>query len=213
MLDVAKFKDDYQRICEEVELTEVLISGGEPMLYWSKIKECLQFIKQGVVVHTMGVNLNQIDEKVHVSLSRHHWDHAVNEEILGHRLPIGYLHDYPYRPYLNLACNIIKGYVDNPADMRRVLDLAVEENVQFVGFVGLLPVNQFCLDRGMPPPVLEGDDIMAYRNFQYEDSCSCANFVYEKDGKVMPFYSRRCLCLGQGAAGRIVYKNGQIVPW
>ena len=213
VLDMVKFKDDYQKMNEQVKITEVLFTGGEPMLYWKKVKECLGFIKQSAVIHTMGINLHQIDEPVHVSLSRHHWNHELNEEIIGAKLPKDYLTSYPTKHAMNFACNIIKGYVDNPADMRRVLDLAMDEGVKFVGFIGLLPVNDFCKENGTPPPELVGEDILKYRTFAYEDSCTCANYCYQRDGQVLPFYNRRCLSLGQGAAGRIVYKNGGITSW
>ena len=45
LLDVDKFKRDYEEISAKVSIDEVYFTGGEPMLYWSRIKECLKVIK------------------------------------------------------------------------------------------------------------------------------------------------------------------------
>ena len=91
LLDVEKFKRDYEVINAAVRLDEVYFTGGEPMLYWKLIKECIKVIKQPVLINTMGLFLHRIDEPVAISLSRHHWDHDINNEILGMHLPKDYL--------------------------------------------------------------------------------------------------------------------------
>ena len=212
VLDVEKFKRDYEAIRSQVTIGNVFFTGGEPTLYWNKIKECLSVIDAPVTVHTMGIHLDQIDSPVNVSLSRHHWDHAVNEEILGTKLPKNYLDSFPMKSRTNLACNIIKGYVDNETDMSKVLDLSMEHGFPLVAFVGLMPINDYSKEFGTPIPKLAGEDSLKYRTFAYGKSCVCGNFCYHKDGKFQLYYTRHNTCPSVNRGGRIVYKNG-VQPW
>jgi organic radical activating enzyme len=212
LLDVDQFKRDYEVMRTQCTIGHVYFTGGEPTLYWDKIKECLGFIDVEATIHTMGFNLKQIDVPVNVSLSRHHWDHAINEKILGVKLPLDYLDDFPMKKRTNLACNIIKGYVDNATDMAKVLDLSIEHEFPLVSFIGLMPINGYSREHGLRIPTLPSDDAIKYRQFSFQHSCSCSNFCYHKDGKFQQYYIRHNTCPDNNRGGRIVYKNG-VQPW
>lgn len=212
-LDVEKFKRDFIEIEKKCTIDEVFFTGGEPTLYWDKIKECLTVIKQKVTIHTMGMFLDRIDVPINVSLSRHHWDHEENERILGVKLPKNYLSRFKYLDKTNLACNIIKGHVDNEIDMRRVLDLAMDNGIPLVGFIGLMPINDYSKDNGIRIPQFTGNDVLPYRAFCYKKgSCQCSNYCYHRDSKFQLFYFRHNTCPSDNHGGRILYKNG-IQPW
>ena len=212
-LDVEKFKRDYELINKQCVLDDVYFTGGEPMIYWDKIKECISVIEQRVTINTMGLNLDHIDIPVNVSLSRHHWDHATNEQILGVKLPIDYIKRFHYKKKMNLACNIIKDYVDDEEDMRKMLDFAMDNKIPLVSFVGLMPLNDYSKEFGVQVPKITGDDILPYREFNYQNNtCHCANFCYHKNGNFQLFYTRHNQCPSDNHGGRLIYRNG-IQPW
>ena len=212
-LDVEKFRRDYEAINAAVTLDEVYLTGGEPTLFWDKIKECLAFIKQPVTINTMGLYLDRIDEPVGISLSRHHWEHEVNESILGIKIPKDYIEKFPYKERMNISCNLIKGQVEDEAGMRKMLDFSMDNDIGTTGFVALLPVNEYSIGNVVPIPHLTGDDVLTYREFNYPTgTCSCSNFCYSRGAKTHRFYVKRNLCPTENRGGRIMYRNG-IQPW
>lgn len=214
-LDVEKFKRDYDVINSTVQLDEIYFTGGEPLLYWDRIKECLKVIKQRVLINTSGLFLERVDEKVAISLSRHHWDHDVNNEILGVKLDAGYIDRFPieYRQSSNVSTNIIRGYVDDADKMRRMLDFAMDNEFPVSGFVGLMPATDYAKEATLPIPALEGDDIINYRKFKWKSGmCSCSNSLYIREGEVQRFYIKENLDPSENKGGRIFYRNG-IMPW
>lgn len=212
LLDVDKFKRDYEIMKGQCTIGHVYFTGGEPLLYWDKIKECLGVIEEQVTIHTMGMNLDRIDMPVNVSLSRHHWDHKVNEEILGIKLPVDYIEKFSLKRLSNLACNIIKGYVDNKDDMCKVLDFSIEHGFPLVSFVGLMPINEYSRANGLAIPSLAAEDSINYRKFKFQHSCECGNHCYHRDGKFQFYYIRHNTDPDNNRGGRIVYKNG-VQPW
>ena len=214
-LDVEKFKQDYKEIIKKCHISDVYFTGGEPMLYWKKIKECLSVIGDiRCTVHTTGVNLDQIDMPVNLSISRHHWDHEINERIIGTKFPNTYLDNFPFKERANISCNIIKGFVDNIEDMKRVLDFSMKTGFGFVAFIGLMPLNNYSKEFGREIPTPECVDILKYKEYSYKNSvaCRCANYCYHKNGEFLLFYTRHNQCPNENHGGRIVYKNG-IQPW
>lgn len=217
LLDVERFKRDYEEINRKCEIDHVYFTGGEPTLHWKKVKECFKVIQQPCTMHTMGWGLGEVDEDIGVSLSRHHWDHERNNQIIGYNLPTDYITGFYNKRFINFACNIIKGEVDNPEDMKKVLDLAIKSGVNVVAFVGLMNINPYCLSHSLSVPTIECPEILKYNNFTYFNQqgtavCNCNNYCYHKDGKFVYFYSRHNSCPSENMGGRIVYKNG-IQPW
>jgi molybdenum cofactor biosynthesis enzyme MoaA len=215
LLDVEKFKHDYEVINSTIKLNEVYFTGGEPTLYWDRIKECMKVIKQPVLINTMGLFLERIDEPCSISLSRHHWDHEINEEILGIKLPKDYLTKFPmdWRDGSNVTTNVIKGYVDTPEKMRKMMDFAMDNGFPLSGFVGLMPATQYAKEHRLLIPTMEGDDIMTYRENKYnKGTCMCSNLLYNRNGELHRFYVKQNFCPTENRGGRIFYRNG-IQPW
>lgn len=213
LLNVDKFKDDFAEITSKVTVDEVYFTGGEPMLHWDMIRECLKVIKCPALINTMGLNLHKIDMPVAISLSRHHWEHDINNEILGVRHKPTYLDSFPmeYRERSNITTNIIKGYVDSADKMRRMMDFAMENGFPLSGFVGLMPATEYAKEAHVPIPELEGDDINTYRKFRWKSGmCSCQNSFYIKDGQLHRFYIKENLDPTENKGGRIFYRNGII---
>lgn len=213
LLDTEKFKRDFEEISSKVTIDEIYFTGGEPMLHWDKIKECLKVIKCQVLINTMGLNLHKIDQKVYISLSRHHWDHDTNNEILGIKHKPDYISKFP-KEYLvgsNISTNIIKGYVDTADKMRKMMDFAMDNGFPLSGFVGLMPATQYAKDAYLEIPELSGDDIINYRKFKWKSGmCSCSNSLYMREGELQRFYVKENLDPTENKGGRIFYRNGII---
>ena len=209
-LDVEKFKRDYVEMTKTVKIDNVFFTGGEPMLYWDKIKECMSVIDAHCIVHTTGINLEQIDVPVELSVSRHHWDHKINAEILGMDHPTDYLQRFKFKDQLHLACNLIRSYVDDVEDIKKYLDFALDNDIPLVGFIGLMPINDYSRENGVQVPMFNDVDILPYSSFAFrETACRCANYCYtDGRGRVQPFYTRHNQCPNINRGGRIIYKNG-----
>lgn len=210
-LDPKKFIDDYQEITSKVYVDEVYFTGGEPMLYWNLIKQCMSVIKSPTLINTMGLNLHKIDEQVGISLSRHHWEHDTNNEILGVRHRPDYIDKLPkeLRERSNVTTNIIRGYVDDEHKMRRMMEFAMDNGIPLSGFVGLMPATQYAKDSYLPVPKLQGDDIVGYKTFKWKSGmCSCSNSLYVRNGELQRFYIKENLDPTENKGGRIFYRNG-----
>jgi pyruvate-formate lyase-activating enzyme len=209
-LDPKKFIDDFQEITSKVAVDEVYFTGGEPMLHWDLIKQCLPVIKCPALINTMGLNLHKIDELVSISLSRHHWDHDINNQILGVKHTPEYVRRFAGPKHgSNVTTNIIKGYVDTADKMRKMMDWAMDNGFPLSGFVGLMDATQYATDYKMPIPKLEGDDIHGYRKFKWKSGmCSCSNSLYIRNGELQRFYIKENLDPTENKGGRIFYRNG-----
>jgi hypothetical protein len=216
LLDPKKFIDDFQEITSKVAVDEVYFTGGEPMLHWNLIRECLSSIKCPALINTMGLNLHKIDVPVAISLSRHHWDHDENNAILQIKHKPDYLglDKFPaeYRERSNVSTNIVKGYVDTADKMRKMMDFAMDNGFPLSGFVRLMPATQYAKDNTIDIPVLEGPDIIGgYRKFQWKSGmCSCSNSLYVRNGELQRFYCKANLDPTENKGGRIFYRNGII---
>jgi hypothetical protein len=214
-LDPKKFVDDFQEITSKVLVDEVYFTGGEPMLHWDLIKQCLGAIKCPALINTMGLNLHKIDVPVAISLSRHHWEHDINNQILGvkHKPDYISLDKFPsaYRERSNVTTNIIKGYVDTADKMRKMMDWAMDNGFPLSGFVGLMDATEYATANKMPIPELEGPDIQGYRKFKWKSGmCSCSNSLYIRNGELQRFYVKENLDPTENKGGRIFYRNGII---
>ena len=212
-LDPKKFIDDFQELTSKIKIDEVYFTGGEPMLHWDLIRECLSVIKCPALINTMGLTLDKIDVPVSISLSRHHWDHDINNQILGIRHKPDYVSKFPaaYLNGSNVTTNIIKDYVDTAEKMRKMMDWAMDNGFPLSGFVGLMPATQYAKDARLPIPKLEGEDILGYRKFKWKSGmCSCSNSLYIRNGELQRFYIKENLDPTENKGGRIFYRNGII---
>lgn len=210
-LDVEQFKRDYVEMTKTITIANVFFTGGEPMLHWDKIKECMSVITGArCTIHTTGINLEQIDVPVEISVSRHHWDQQINAEILGINHPTDYLQRCKFRDQLHLACNLIRGYVDDVADIKQYLDFAIDTGIPLVGFIGLMPINDYSRENGVHIPTFDDVDILPYKSYAFRETvCRCANYCYtDARGRIQPFYTRHNQCPNINQGGRIIYKNG-----
>ena len=118
---------------------------------------------------------------------------------------------------LHLSCNLIKGYIDNDKEIKNYLEKSAEIGVEDVGFVSLMPINNYCKEKS-----IDFSDIdFKYNNRfivnQYFDRvkdgkciCKCRNYLYlAKNGHVVTVYSRYYVD-NSCNDGAIVYMDNQL---
>lgn len=197
-------------IIDEIEKNEITvnklnITGGEPSIApHTKILSLLESIPDYIHVHlnTNGVSdesrdLMKLDRWNSISMSVHHYSIPKIMEIYGiKKLPINYLNFNEIDlSKVNFSCNLIKRYIDSYKEILQFCESARKMKIKRVGFVGLMPVNQYSKENNirfhhLPIPKEDLDN-----NWVWEGSlcrakiCNCRNYKY----KGMEVYFRETL--------------------
>lgn len=181
------------------------ITGGEPSLVPDRVKAILKMMEtkdfKGIHVH---LNTNGLtsqsqalmrEERIDsTSVSLHHCDSNKLSDIYGITITDEALQfDGIDMMKVNASCNLIKGYVDSRIEAHRMMDFCIDKGFTRLGFVGLMPVNDYCKQRVVPLDVLHLDEIshcyFTESNNRGTD-CKCSNYLYNKDAKVLDIYMR-----------------------
>lgn len=129
-----------------------------------------------------------------ISVSLHHYDYRCLSEIYDTAIPVKSLcFDGIDRMKVNASCNLIKGYIDRTEEAHRMMDFCLERGIPRLGFVGLMPVNDYCRRHLVPLNVLRLEDIphcyfTEARN--QGNDCQCSNFLYNSHLRVLDIYMR-----------------------
>jgi pyruvate-formate lyase-activating enzyme len=186
----------YQQVLHEVKskikINKISFTGGEPTLNFDQFKHIYQLTAQEVasafVINTNGYQLKRIfeDDEImkridSISLSRHHYNDQLNNEILGFEAPtIQQIKKLPQNHLFNLTCNLIKGYIDSKAEIYRYLEHAANLGIDYVGLVSLMPINDYCKQEYIDFESLDlvGERFKLMREQNFEDYCKCYNYLY-----------------------------------
>jgi len=208
--DIDKYKEILEYIVSKVRLKRFNFTGGEPTLNYDKFKEVFDvtdsILKKDteLTINTNGLNLRKLSEDKDIvnrvdclSLSRHHYDDDKNDEIFGVNIidneEIKDIQSKIKRKsILNLTCNLINGYIDNSEDVKKYLDIYSSFGIQIVGFVSLMPINDFCNENFVDFNKLGLRDklFIKTKDYTYKDICKCNNYLYisEYSGEVVRVY-------------------------
>ena len=197
-------------IIEEIERNEITvnklnITGGEPSIApHIKILSLLESIPDYIHVHlnTNGVSdesrdLMKLDRWNSISMSVHHYSIPKIMEIYGiKKLPINYLNFNEIDlSKVNFSCNLIKGYIDSYKEILQFCKSARKMKIKRVGFVGLMPVNQYSKENNirfhhLPIPKEDLDNDWVWEGSLCRSKiCNCRNYKY----KGMEVYFRETL--------------------
>jgi len=96
---------------------------------------------------------------------------------------------------LNLSCNLIKGYIDNEKEVFRYLDESSKIDVRWVGFVTLIPLNNYCEENQVKFEDfdLKNERFVFTKHWKFGNKCQCYGWVYiPKDlGDPIRAYNKR----------------------
>ena len=206
-----------------ITISDIHITGGEPTLDFDNFVEILKIIKEKsrkwskVTVNTNGINLNRMGYLINtrllncIALSRHAIDDKENEEIFK-TSDIPQLEDIRQfngdnKRGLHLSCNLINGHIDSQEKVKDYLEMAADLGVFDVGFIGLMPKNEYCKQQFVDFRQLDIENIpnvmktMTHINRDGsiikdgkpagEILCTCQNYLYKSsDNRLVSFYHR-----------------------
>lgn len=224
-LDLDKLEIVLKELKNKKMLNRISITGGEPLLYIDRLNNILNKVFEvipdaRVTINTNGINFSEIKkldslsklEGIHIS--RHHWDDKINDQIFGVKTAknedIKSLYDsVDNKKLIRLNCLLIKDYIDCKDQVRKYLEKASKIGVFRVGFVSLMPTNQYCKDKYINFNDIFNDlDSDFLRTNHYYDSniCECCNGIYlSKDGDLVEYYARMTKELNCDYMRQLVY--------
>lgn len=227
-VDTNIFKRYFAELLTKCVVTTVHFTGGEPSLEKDTLFEICKYIKEVsphtvTSVNTNGIYLKELVECAYidnVALSRHHYEDDINQQLFGTQ-SIATLEDIRNltdKSKLHVSCNLMKGYIDSKEELQRYLDTLGSVEVQDVGLVGLMSVNDFCKTHYidiLDIDVASLDKIINNRRFykKVEDKkvCECLNFLYtSKDYTLMSVYYRHAIDSKLSGSAFLVYENNHI---
>ncbi len=192
-----RFIEVLKEITSKIKIRKIAFTGGEPTLYWDKFKSAVTIAKEMIrpdtelSMNTDGFRLKQLMEDPiskwfkNIHISRHHYDDNLNDEIFDTKTPISeelkWAQSTTENKYqLQLSCNLIKGYIDEKEKMYQYLEWVNSLEINNVGFVSLMPVNQYSRDNyiGYNMKSLISDRFNVTKEWSYKDSCECTNYIY-----------------------------------
>lgn len=206
---------DYNKLSEVLialirinKLGRIAITGGETFLDIDVLDNVLFIIKQIVENPVVTINTNasmlnkiyqlkNIDVLTEIRISRHHYLDEKNNSIF--RTKCASLSDISdavktYGGIIKLNCNLIKGYIDNTLEISNYLDAISKIGISQVGFVGLMPFNQYCIDHYVDYTKFHfPDNYLQVYNLQDRNICQCENYLYfpAKTPVIMQIYFRQ----------------------
>lgn len=177
-----------------IKLNRICLTGGEPSLCPKIVLDLLQGIAESeecaftqVQLNTNGLTKESIDLMHHprldsISLSLHHYDRDKLSELYGRRITFNPLEGIKgMSNKLNISCNLIKGYIDYPKEIERMIQFADSFGVKTVGFVSLMRKNNYCEERfidfrqidlsTIPSLILSSERALL-------NICGCKNYLY-----------------------------------
>ncbi|MDE6535225.1 MAG: radical SAM protein [Muribaculaceae bacterium] len=186
-------------------INRINITGGEPSVASDTVNQILEKAASEPY-HNIHLHLNtngllpasqemmRLARWNSISMSLHHYDRSKLSEIYGVSLSDKALEfDNIDLQKVNASCNLVRGYIDNPAEVENMMKFAISLKLLRLGFVALMKVNDYCRER-----YVDFDEI----NFTYiphlyftesrnrGTDCKCSNYLYNHNGKILEVYMR-----------------------
>lgn len=227
--DIEKFKSCVNEISKQFYIGKVSFTGGEPTLNVESLKAAVDVLKQAdkhifTSVNTNGTNLEclkGIDNLDNIALSRHAIKDVDNEYLMGNPIvKIASRSDilsFQEKEKLHLSCNLTKGFIDSADKVVEYLEFASELGVDDVGFVSLMPVNEFARAKFIDFKDLKfnlGSRFINNKRYcKYESEqvvCRCNNYLYTaRNARVVMMYSRYVIDSGS-VTDYLVYEDNHL---
>ena len=204
--DIDKLEDIVLKLKEQsIKVNRLNITGGEPSVVSPLVENILQRMG-GKVFDDIHLHLNtngllpQSQELMRhprwdsISMSLHHYDIDNLSELYGCKIhEDAFKFEEVNKQKLNVSCNLIKGYIDNPEEAHKMLDFALELGIPRIGFVALMKVNDYCKERFIDLEDIHIDTIPHVyftKSMNRGKDCKCSNYLYNKDLKILEIYMR-----------------------
>ncbi len=181
------------------------VTGGEPACVPQRVEQLLEMMDEPdfkhihVHLNTNGLLPNSQQLMRHprwdsISVSLHHYDLNKLSHLYG--VPI---HEDVFHfngidmMKVNASCNLIRGYIDNVHEAHKMMDFCLDHGFTRLGFVGLMPVNDFCRKNMVNLDELLLSDIphCHFTESQHRGKdCKCSNWLYNNNLRILEVYMR-----------------------
>ncbi len=209
-LDFVKLEKVIRELNSTGYLTRVGITGGEPMMYPDTVNKLINLIlsindKIDIGITTNGLNLRKFLEFENIEkieglhISRHHYDDSINKKIFQNE-NIATSEDIKYlqsklndKLIININTVLIKGYIDNIEELKKMCEYVGELGVKRIGIVSLLKLNDYAKEHFVDfNDVFNNNDgsfFVAHHLCNY-DYCECIDGICSTDkNDFVEFYS------------------------
>ena len=200
LVDILKELKD-KGIC----INRMNITGGEPSVASPLVRNILDMVEeQGFDDIHLHLNTNgllpQSQELMRhprwdsISMSLHHYDTSKLSELYGCRIPKkSFDFEGINLQKVNSSCNLVKGYIDNAEEARKMLDFNLDLGIPRIGFVALMKVNDYCRKHFVDLEDIHLDSIPHVyftKSMNRGSDCKCSNYLYNRDLKILEIYMR-----------------------
>ena len=192
-----RYLEVLKEITSKIKIRKVAISGGEPTLYWDNFKSMAQIAQEWAPDAELSLNTDGLrwerlfSDPIYkdfdfIQLSRHHYDDKINDKIFNTQTPSSEMIKEVAKIQTNehqiqFRCNLIQGYIDNKVEVFKYLDWMNSLDINDVGLVSLMPVNEFSKENFIYFHIKEliGDNFMLTKKQErHGGGCECFNYVY-----------------------------------
>lgn len=191
-----KFEKVLGEISSKIRIKKFGITGGEPTLNWGNFTRIISLCKQYNTQSEFSLNTNGarwyelfnsgVYKDFHfISLSRHHYNWVINNEILKSQSPNSRdiiestkIQVHPLQ--IQLKCNLISGYIDSTEEIIRYLNWANVVGINECGFSSLMPINTYSKENFVDfstKELLLNKSFFLTKSFS-KTGCVCKNYVY-----------------------------------
>ncbi len=181
------------------------ITGGEPSVVSSLVYAILDAVDDKgfddihLHLNTNGLLPQSQDLMRHprwdsISMSLHHYDLARLSDLYGCRISEkAFDFEEIDMQKLNSSCNLIKGYIDNAEEARKMLDFNLDLGIPRIGFVALMKVNDYCRKHFIDLEDIHLESIPHVyftKSMNRGTDCKCSNYLYNRNLKILEIYMR-----------------------
>jgi len=199
-----KYIEVLNELKSKISVRKIAFTGGEPTLYWEQFKSMVEIASEIIPdatfsMNTDGLRLKRLFEDPiykkmdNIHISRHHYNDDINNQIFKTKTPnteeLKWAQSLSTNPYqLQISCNLIKGYIDSVDEVFNMLEWVNEVEINNVGLVSLMPVNQYSREHFINFNVkdLISERFNVTREWAYKNACQCTNYVYFPENARQP---------------------------
>ena len=210
-LDLKKLEYVIRYLFSQDRLQGISITGGEPLLEYNKLFELLDLIYQidpniEIQISTNGINLLKLLDYPNINalesihISRHHYDDEINNSIFRSNKVaqaqdiITFQEALEDKKIVNINTLVMKDYISNLDEIKKMLDHVGELGVYKNGFVSLMKCNSYAEQQ-----FINFNDIFSHldssffkgHHFYHREYCECLDGIYlSRYYKLVEFYAR-----------------------
>lgn len=190
---------------KNIIVNRINITGGEPSTVSSLVNKILDNLSEDDLrnIHTH-LNTNGLLPSSQdlmrnprwdsISMSLHHYDLNKLSELYGVAInKNAFRFKGINKQILNVSCNLIKGYIDNSIEVKKMMDFVIYLGIYRLGFVSLMKVNEYCKRNFVDFDDIHFDKIphMYFTGSMNRGvNCKCSNYLYNNGEKILEIYMR-----------------------